>query len=125
MFHPHGCGCPTCVMPAVVHPTKCCVNHTCNNVIVPHIHPTHTTTVNHENIINEHYFPHTESFVNEVTEQSVVMPGPGPGFGGAPGFGPGFGPGVGPGVGPGGPGFGPGFGPGPRPGFGPGPGFPY
>ncbi|MFK4997792.1 CotD family spore coat protein [Bacillus sp. N9] len=43
-------------MPAVVHPTKCCVKHSYNNIIVPEIHPSHTTHVNHENIIHQHYF---------------------------------------------------------------------
>ncbi|MBS4194462.1 CotD family spore coat protein [Lederbergia citri] len=108
MFNP----CNTTVCPPIVHPTQCCVNHTVSNVIVPEIHPSHTTTVNHENIIHEHYFPHTTSVVNEVSTQNVIMPGPGPGFGGVPG--PGFGPGFG---GVPGPGFGPGAG------FGPGPGF--
>ncbi|WP_062104838.1 CotD family spore coat protein [Bacillus niameyensis] len=94
----------TKVLPAVVHPTKCCVNHTQQNFIVPEIHPSHTTTVNHQNFVHQHYFPHTQSVVNEVTNQQVVMPGPGP----VPGQG-----------------FGPGFGPGPRPGFGPRPNFPF
>ncbi|MDQ0271030.1 CotD family spore coat protein [Cytobacillus purgationiresistens] len=113
------CGPKTHVCPPIVHPTKCCVNHTCENVIVPHIHPSHTTNVNHINYQHEHFFPHTESCSTEVTNQQFAE-GPGgfggPGFGG-PGYGgPGFG---GPGFG--GPGYGgPGFGP--RPGFG-GPGF--
>ncbi|KAB2338277.1 spore coat protein CotD [Cytobacillus depressus] len=109
---------PTCVTPPIVSPTQCCVNHTFQNTIVPHIHPSHTTTVNHINFDHVHSFPHTHSVVNEVTNQQfVAAPGPGVGFGG-PGFGgPGFGaPGFGaPGVGVPGPGFGgPGFGgPGP------------
>lgn len=103
------------VLPAVVHPTKCCVKHTHQNVIVPEIHPTHTTNVNHTNYQHQHYFPHTESVVNEVSNQQMNMPGPGPGMGPM-----GVGPmGVGPmGVGP--------TGPRPRPGCcGPRPGFPY
>ncbi|MEC1156488.1 spore coat protein [Cytobacillus horneckiae] len=115
------CGPKTHVCPPIVHPTKCNVQHTCENVIVPHIHPSHTTTVNHVNYKHQHHFPHTQSFANEVTNQQFVAgAGQGPGFGG-PGFGgPGFGgPGFG-GPGFGGPGFGgPGFG---GPGFG-GPGF--
>ncbi|MCA1037101.1 spore coat protein [Bacillus infantis] len=104
------CGPRPNICPAVVHPTKCCVNHTFQNNVVPHIHPTHTTTVNHINFQHQHYFPQTQSVVNEVTNQQFVAgPGPAPGFGG-PGFG---GPGAG---GFGGPGFGgPGFG---GPGFG-------
>ncbi|MFC5463320.1 CotD family spore coat protein [Lederbergia graminis] len=132
--------CGTQVLPAVVHPTKCCVKHTQSNIIQPEIHPSHTTNVHHQNIVHQHYFPHTESNVTEVTNQNVVMPGPGPGFGPGmmpgPGFGPGMpgpgmgGPGFGPGMpgpGMGGPGFGPGMqGPGmPGPGFGPRPNFPF
>jgi spore coat protein D len=135
---------PTKVLPAVVHPTKCCVNHNFENIIVPHVFPTHTTTVNHTNYQNQQHFPHSQSVVNEVTNTNVgPVPGPPPrpntgGFGGYPGSvagafsGPGAGLGgyPGPGVGPGGypgsvagafsgpggnHGFGPGFGPGGRP----------
>ena len=141
---------PTKVLPAVVHPTKCCVNHNFENVIVPHVFPSHTTTVNHTNFQSQEHFPHSQSVVNEVSNTDIgPVPGPPPppnvgGLGGfpgpypgsvagafsgpgvGPGFGPGVGPGFGPGVGPGfGPGVGPGFGPGVGPGFGPGvgPGF--
>lgn len=122
--------CGTNIMPAVIHPTKCCVNHTFSTTVVPHIHPSHTTTVNHHLFEHKHYFPQTQSLANEVSNQQFncgpgpVSPAPvppvGPGFGpgmGGPGFGPGMGgPGFGPGMG--GPGFGPGMG---APGFGPGP----
>lgn len=87
---------PSHVLPAVVHPTKCCVNHTFSNNIVPHIHPSHTTNVHHTNFQHQHHFPHTQSNVNQVTHQHVIAGGgpvPGP-FGAGPGFGgPGFGPG--------------------------------
>ncbi|GIN91996.1 hypothetical protein J6TS1_24370 [Siminovitchia terrae] len=106
------CGCGSCVdcgtqvLPAVVHPTKCCVNHKFYNNIIPEIHPTHTTNVNHINCEHQHYFPHTESVVNEVTNTQSFAPGPGPGIGVPPG--PGFGPMAGPGMGPMmGPGMGP------------------
>ncbi len=87
---------PTHVLPAIVSPTKCCVNHTFQNNIVPHIHPSHTTTVNHVNYQHVHSFPHTQSVVNKVTNQQFVTGAPcqgaaAPGFGG-PGFG---GPGMG------------------------------
>ncbi|MBT2639055.1 CotD family spore coat protein [Bacillus sp. ISL-39] len=105
---------PTNVLPTVVHPTQCCVNNSFTNNVVPHVHPTHTTNVNHINYDHVHYFPQTQSTVNQVTHQNhyggpgpvpggvaPVGPRPRPGFGG-PGFGgPGFG---GPGFG--GPGFG-------------------
>ncbi|WP_445492264.1 CotD family spore coat protein [Niallia sp. 03133] len=64
---------PKHVLPAVVHPTKCCVNHTFSNNIVPHIHPTHTTTVNHVNYEHQHYFPHTQSVENVVTNTQATM----------------------------------------------------
>ncbi|WP_144547388.1 CotD family spore coat protein [Bacillus sp. X1(2014)] len=129
-------------MPPVIHPTQQIVNHTFSTTVVPHIHPVHTTTVNHHLFQHKHFCPQTASCAEEVCNQQInccnpcapvaplpatlpaanalpnAMPG-GPGFGpgiGGPG-GPGFGPGM---VGPGGPGFGPGMvGPG-GPGFGPG-----
>ncbi|MDN3016753.1 CotD family spore coat protein [Paenibacillus sp. BSR1-1] len=125
-------------MPPVIHPTQNIVNHTFSTTVVPHIHPVHTTTINHHMFQHKHYCPQTASCAEEVCNQHInccnpcapaavlpasnalpnVVPG-GPGFGpGGPGFGPGgpgFGPGA-PGFGPGGPGFGPG-----GPGFAPGP----
>ncbi|HEY4554275.1 MAG TPA: CotD family spore coat protein [Bacillaceae bacterium] len=97
--------CGTQVLPAIVHPTKCCVNHKMFNVIQPEIHPSHTTNVNHTNVHHQHYFPHTESVVNEVSHSQSFIPGaPPPGIAPVPR---------------------PGFGPVPGPGFGPRPGFPY
>ncbi len=99
---------PSQVMPAVVHPTKCCVTHSFQNVVVPHIHPTHHTHVNHVNYENQHSYPHTQSAVNEVTTSNVNV-GPRPGVAGAysPGMGPGYGgPGMGMGPGYGAPGTG-------------------
>ena len=105
---------PTKVLPAVVHPTKCCVNHNFENVIVPHVFPSHTTTVNHTNFQSQEHFPHSQSVVNEVSNTDIgPVPGPPPppnvgGLGGFPGPYPGSvagafsGPGGGPGFGPGG-----------------------
>ncbi|MEK3886066.1 CotD family spore coat protein [Bacillus sp. FSL K6-3431] len=106
------------VLPAVVHPTKCCVKHTQENFIVPEIHPIHTTTVNHKNFEHQHFFPHTQSTVNEVSNQQMNMPGPGPMGLGPANMGP---------MGQGPMGMGPaGHGPRPRPGCcGPRPGFHY
>lgn len=79
------------ILPPVVHPTKCCINHTQQNFIQPHIFPSHTTNVNHQVIGHKNYYPHTESFVNKVTNVNLgpaVGPPPvGPGVGG---FGPGY-----------------------------------
>ena len=66
---------PKRVLPAIVCPTKCFVNHNVENVVQPVIHPSHTTTVNHTNIQQQHFFPHTESVVNEVSQQNL---GPAP-----------------------------------------------
>jgi spore coat protein D len=110
---------PTNVLPAVVHPTKCCTNHNFSTTIVPHIHPTHTTTVNHHLYQHKHYFPQTQSVVSDVSHQHMNCPGPGPGFGAGPGMTPGFGAGPGMGMGPGmAPGMAPGMGPGMTPGMG-------
>ena len=70
--------CGTKVCPPIVHPTKCCVNNAQYNYIVPHIHPSHTTNVNHYMYQHQHYFPHTESVVNEVSNQQFICPGSGP-----------------------------------------------
>ena len=69
----------------------------------PVVHPSHTTNVNHTNIQEEHFFPHTESVVNEVTHQNLgPVPGPLPYPGAVAGAmtGPGMGPYPGPGMGP-------------------------
>lgn len=99
---------PSKVFPAVCHPTKHCVNKTFSNNIVPHIWPTHTTNIHHENFQHVNYFPQTQSNVTQVTHQNFIGTGPVPtpfggGFGmGGPGFG-GSGFGGGPGFGMGGP----------------------
>lgn len=63
------------VMPPIVYPTKCCVNNTFSKTIVPHVHPTHTTTVNHQMFEHQHYFPQTQSTVNEVSNQQLMCSG--------------------------------------------------
>ncbi|WP_043932243.1 spore coat protein [Bacillus sp. EB01] len=126
------CPRPTQVLPAIVHPTKCCYTHSYNNVLQPHVHPTHTTHVNHTNIQNAHFFPQSQSFQN-VTSMSDIGPQPGlppgPSVAGAYAPGPGMAPGMAPGMMPGmmGPGMmGPGTGVAgayqPGPGMGPGTG---
>src|SRR4051812_19041504 len=119
-------------LPPVIHPTQQIVNHTFSTTVVPHIHPVHTTTVNHHMFQHKHFCPQTASCAEECCNQHInccntCAPAPAPiapmpnalpnAFPNAPGFGgmggPGFGPGAGPGFGPGaGPGFGPGAGPG-------------
>jgi spore coat protein D len=108
----------TNMMPPVIHPTQNIVNHTFSTTVVPHIHPTHLTTVNHHMYQHKHYCTETASCAEEVCNQQInCCPPPLPCGPCAPGFGvagPGFGPG-GPGFGPGGPGFAPGPFMGPRP----------
>lgn len=85
----------------VIHPVKEDVVHKCTEETVKHIHPSHTTVVNHHLVKNEHLFPHTTSQVNTFDEVNVMgaQTGPGangPGMGMGPGAGPGAG--MGPGV---------------------------
>ncbi|WP_042149564.1 CotD family spore coat protein [Paucisalibacillus sp. EB02] len=111
MRHRHrpNCGCPKCV----VHPTKHNVVHHCTEETVQHVHPSHTTIMNHHLIKNNHVFPHSTSVQNTVNSVDQFggafnvpggpgMMGPGPGqVAGAmdPGMGPGMmGPGMGPGM---------------------------
>ena len=41
---------PICTTAPVVHPTKQCVTHSFSTTVVPHIFPTHTTHVHHQQI---------------------------------------------------------------------------
>ena len=95
------------ILPAIVCPTKCCVNNTFDQFVQPVVHPSHTTNVNHTNLQYQHHFPHTQSFVNETSVTDIgPVPGPvpPPTVGGFPGGFPGGYPGGFPG-------------PRPRPGF--------
>ena len=75
-------GCPPVFCPPQVHPTmydlplvsppQQYVKTNLTSTVVPHIHPSHTTNVNKHMITHEHYFPHTESVVNECCEQHVM-----------------------------------------------------
>jgi len=67
---PFGPG-PVNTLPPIVHPTQQFVNTNYQTTIVPHIHPSHTTTVNKHLFKHEHYCPHTQSVVNEVCHQHV------------------------------------------------------
>ena len=64
---------PICTTAPVIHPAKQCVTHSFSTTVVPHIFPTHTTHVHHQQIKNQDFFPQTNSNVN------VVDPGD-PGF---------------------------------------------
>jgi len=63
---------PTQVAPTQVSPTQQFVNTNLFNTVVPHVHPSHTTTVNKHMINHQHYFPHTQSVVNECYEKHTI-----------------------------------------------------
>nr|WP_042350143.1 CotD family spore coat protein [Bacillus massiliigorillae] len=62
-------------MPANVSPTNNVVNKNIFKHIVPHVHPTHTTTVNDHVFQHQHYFPQTQSVVNRCCNQQVICGG--------------------------------------------------
>jgi spore coat protein D len=96
--HRRHCGCQSCK--TIVHPTKYnCVNQYSEST-VNHVHPSHTTVMNHHTVKNNHVFPHSTSVQNTVNSVdqyggSFNVPSPGYGPGGqvagamAPGYGPG------------------------------------
>lgn len=55
----------------IVHPTRERVVHCCSEEVVRHVHPVHTTVVNHHRIRNEHVYPHTTSEVDSIEEYDV------------------------------------------------------
>ncbi|MBD8070095.1 CotD family spore coat protein [Bacillus sp. PS06] len=66
----------------VVYPTRVNAVNSVQNIEVPHIHPSHTVFNRHTNFVHRHYYPHTTSVNNTVSNQHVQM-GPtaaGPGF---------------------------------------------
>ena len=63
---------PTQYDPPLVSPTQQYVKTNLSNTEVAHFHPSHTTTVNKHFVNNKHYFPHTESCVNECYEQHTM-----------------------------------------------------
>lgn len=111
----------TNVTPPIIHPTTNIVNHTFSTTVVPHIHPVHTTTINHHLYQHKHYCPHTASCAEEVCNEQINCCNPcAPGMT-APAALPNALPNVMPGMGVAGPGLaGPGYG---GPGFGMAPGY--
>lgn len=55
----------------VVHPTQEDVQHSYSEETVQHVHPYHTTVINHHTIRNEHFYPYTRSYENRVNEVDV------------------------------------------------------
>lgn len=67
---------PTQYAQPQVSPTRQFVQRNVANTVVPHYHPSHLTTVNQNYINNQHYFPHTESVVNECFETNTMCGSP-------------------------------------------------
>ena len=63
---------PTQYDPGLVDPAQQYVKTNLFNKVVTHLHPSHTTTVNKLHINHQHYFPHTESCVNECCETHTM-----------------------------------------------------
>ncbi|MDQ0271656.1 CotD family spore coat protein [Cytobacillus purgationiresistens] len=63
---------PTQQGPSQVSPTQQYVNTNVSNTEINHVHPSHTTNVNKHMTTHKHYFPHTESVVNDIQEQHIM-----------------------------------------------------
>ncbi|MBL4953338.1 CotD family spore coat protein [Neobacillus sp. OS1-32] len=63
---------PTQYDPPLFDPPQQYVKTNLFNKVVTHVHPSHTTTVNKHMINHQHYFPHTESCVNECCETHTM-----------------------------------------------------
>ena len=55
-----------------VSPTRHYVQPNVANTVVPHIHPSHLTTVHNHCIHHQHHFPHTESVQHHCNEQHTM-----------------------------------------------------
>lgn len=75
MHHKPMCNMPNAVSPTktMVCPTKQCAKHNYYEDEVNYVHPTHTTTYNHLNVNNKHFFPQTQSVVNTTSQQNINM----------------------------------------------------
>ena len=63
---------PTQYDPGTVDPAQQYVKTNLFNKVVSHVHPSHTTTVNKLHVNHQHFFPHTESCVNECCETHTM-----------------------------------------------------
>lgn len=83
---PHQCKCgypkarppqqlPAKELPAQYSPVKQNTEYVGQDVLVPVVHPTHTTQINHTTYKYMHSYPHTKSVVNSVShEHHCVCP---------------------------------------------------
>ncbi|MBM7680226.1 hypothetical protein JOD43_000385 [Pullulanibacillus pueri] len=58
-------------MPAMYDPAQHWQKNYTENIVIPHVHPSHTTHVKHTHYTHKHYFPHTESFMNTTSCSEV------------------------------------------------------
>lgn len=73
--HKRPCQCQQPVK-EIVHPVQNNVVHKCSEEVVKHVHPMHTTVVNHHHIKNKHIYPQTTSVKNTFSEVDVFNNGP-------------------------------------------------
>ncbi|MFC4619828.1 CotD family spore coat protein [Camelliibacillus cellulosilyticus] len=89
---PCGIECPpresTRTMPAMYDPVRQSRQPYIDNVVVPVIHPSHTTHWIHTNVTHAHYFPHTESVQHTESCRDVMCGAPCPPCPCPPGAGP-------------------------------------
>jgi spore coat protein D len=64
---------PTQTAPAQYSPMKQNTQFTGQDVIVPMVHPSHTTHVNQTNFKYMHSYPHTQSVVNQATHKHFCV----------------------------------------------------
>ncbi|TPE68590.1 CotD family spore coat protein [Halalkalibacterium halodurans] len=69
---------PTKTLPAQFAPTRKFSQFFNQNVVVPVVHPSHTTRFLNTNFQFVHSFPHTTSDVRTATRQDFVAPAPRP-----------------------------------------------
>ncbi|MFP7477400.1 CotD family spore coat protein [Terribacillus saccharophilus] len=72
---PVHCNTVHCGTKTIVDPVINNVQHTYSEEVIEHIHPVHTTVVNHHKVKNVHMYPHTTSYANEKSmEQTHLSP---------------------------------------------------
>ena len=59
-----------------VSPTQQYVQRNISNHIVPHVHPSHLTTIHRQNIHHQHHFPHTHNVKHECCETHTMCEQP-------------------------------------------------
>ncbi|WP_260052063.1 spore coat protein [Oceanobacillus sojae] len=62
----------------IVHPTKHQYVHTSSEAVVHHIHPTHTTYVNHHSIKNQYRQPYGKEAIMGRQRSGLRLPFPSP-----------------------------------------------